>query len=191
MTTKTSKIAKASKQNSTTLLLTSLVAAGAVAYVFLLFIPGQKAIGKIRAEHRQKQEAIVAAEKIILDAQGTNALLEKARDFKAKRNEITPTVDRIATVFATISNYTKLAGASIVRFDPQSPVRMASISQVPVVLTVEGGYQQIFSLLQKLDETPNPIWEKEVIIQANREKADSLRCQITLTIFADNRDSSN
>jgi hypothetical protein len=68
---------------------------------------------------------------------------------------------------------------------------MASISQVPVVLTVEGGYRQVFALLQKLDETPNPIWEKEVIIQAMREKPGALRCQITLTIFADNRDNSN
>ena len=68
---------------------------------------------------------------------------------------------------------------------------MASISQVPVVLTVEGSYQQIFALLRLLDEAPNPIWEKEVIIQAIREKSDALRCQISLTIFADNRDSSN
>jgi Tfp pilus assembly protein PilO len=121
----------------------------------------------------------------------TKTSIENVRAFKAKLTETTPTVDRIALVFAAISNYSKLAGTSMVRFDPQNPVKMASISQVPVNLTVEGSYQQVFDLLRRLDNAPNPIWEKEVTIQAVREKTNAVRCQVNLTIFADNRDNSN
>jgi Tfp pilus assembly protein PilO len=179
------------KKKPKTLLITCIAAAGALAYMFLVFIPGQKAIASVRAELRRKQDAITEADTLVLGMQQTQSLHEKVHTYKKNWTDSTPPVDRVATVFAAVSSYAKQSGVSVVRFEPQSPARMSALSQVPVTLVVDGEYSQIFDLLKRLDASPYPLWEKDLVIQGGRETPKILRCQVSLTIFADNRDKSN
>ena len=173
-----------------TWMLTTGLAAFALGYVFLVFVPGQKSIVALRGELRAKQDKIIAADHVIAAIEQTDHQLNAAREFIRKFETNTPREDKLGEVYGQIFARAEESGTNITRLEPHRGSRFNTVGQAIVRVESESTFAQLFDFLNKLERLPAPLWVTEMEIETSREDSEKLRCQITLTVFADNRDSS-
>ena len=169
---------------------TSGLAACALGYAFFVFVPGQKSIIALRTELRAKQEKIIAADHVSTAINQTDQQINAARQFIHKFAASTPREDKLGDIFGQIFARADEAGASITRLEPQRGTRFNMVGQASVRIESQSTFSQLFDFLNKLERLPAPLWITELEIETSREGNETLRSQLTLTIFADNRDNS-
>lgn len=176
------------------LIITTVLATAAVAYVVLIFLPKQKAISELQAELIEKQEYILRADQLISALQLTQLELDGASAFVTDWENTAPTKD---TLFGDIESDARAAGVAMPLFDPQTVVEMETVSQVPVVIAIEGSFSEIFDFVARLEARPNTIWMEGLAVQPTEPEMiwglfplERLRCEMTLLIFADKSDFS-
>ena len=170
--------------------LTTILAASAVAYVAFVFLPGQRAIGEMRKQLHEKQQFIVQADRLTFAIQKAADDMQAALEFAEEWRSHAPSEAKLAATFGRITECAQTAGLSVHRFDPQPLVRLDSIWQAPVSMVAEGEFTQVFAFLGSIEAMPGTLWIQNLRMENGAKDGVRLRCEMTLIVFADNRDFS-
>ena len=171
-------------------IVTSLLSAVAVAYVVFVFLPGQRAIGGMRKQLHEKQQYVVQADRLTFAIQKATDDLQAAHDYAEEWRTAAPSEAKLAATFGRITERAQQAGLNVHRFDPRPVVKFDSIWQAPISLVAEGDFQQIFEFVRLVEAMPGTVWVQDLRLESDAKADGRLRCELTLTVFADNRDFS-
>ncbi len=192
-------------QRRSNLVVTILLSAAAIGYVVFVFLPGQAAIGRLRDETHEKQQYIIQADRLATAVQLAEQEIEAAQSFVHKWQADAPAEDRLADFFAAVNDAASRAGLTISRFDPQPAVQLDTVWHKPVSIGWEGQFSQSFDFVQQLEQMPATLWISDLKFETaaanpgrERDRAapaastgSTIRAELTLWVFADNRDISN
>lgn len=178
-------------RNSRSLLITALLAGGSVAYVFFVFLPGQKAIGQLRRELDTKQQFIIDADRLAHAVQLAQRDLDSAEQFTTRWREAAPEESQLAAMLGRITAEAEAVGVSIRRLDQRDITRFESIEQVPVLLECQGDFRQVFELIRRLEAMPQDVWLSRLRIEQLGQDSEKVSAELVLEIFADNPDNSH
>lgn len=173
------------------LIVTALAAGATLAYLFGLFLPGQKAIAQQREELEMRRLAVSEADQFRINIHEALGPLEETERYVASRRAALPNTDQMPALFSHISDEVEQAGVSLVRFEPHAPETLATLTIVPVFLTVEGQFGEIYSMLGRLEQLAETIWIDTIQLEQHGEAGESVRCELNLAIFAGHNDVSH
>jgi Tfp pilus assembly protein PilO len=167
------------------------VAAAAVAYLCLCFLPESRVIGEARDQVRQEQNYVVEAARRV---EVLNAAVEELRQtqaYNATWVRHAPTERDLSAAYGEIHDLAKASGATITRMDPEPPVRYETVSRTPLKVECVGSFVGICGFLERLEGLPQEIWVTELHLERSREERGPVLCQMTLGIFASNPEDSD
>jgi len=181
-------MAKPTKLTKRSWIVTVLLAGASVAYVFLVFLPGQQAAAKLREELREKQQYVISAERLLIAIEDARAETAAAEGFAEQWRQRSADRHSISRVFASMMALAKEQQVVVTRFDPQPRVEMETVHQIPLVLSCEGEFSQVFAFLASIERLPTVCWMDDLSMKHIEGR---MRSEVRLRIFADNPDNSD
>ncbi len=172
-------------------LVTLPLAAGSVAYLVFVFLPGQQTAADFRSQIREKQENLAHAGSLGAAMVAAEEELRLAGQYRGRWRDSAPRVADISDLYARIHRVETASGVRITRFDPQPVVSREYLSELPLSLGGTGSFAEVFSLVRGLECLPADVWIKRLHIEKTNEDKESVLCRMELVIFADNRDKSD
>jgi len=174
-------------KNSQNTWLATLAAAGlALAYLFLVFLPKQRAMQGLSEELDQNRQYVATAGSVAAAMEIAHGELERTRAFNAGWKNAAPPEAELAGLFGKVNALAGACGATPLRFDPDPTVKMQTVRLVPVAVGCTGTFGQIAGFLLELENLPQTIWAESLQLEVSGKPGDSVKCEIDLTIFADN-----
>jgi hypothetical protein len=95
------------------------------------------------------------------------------------------------THFASLTHQAGEAGVAIDRLDPLPAVELNLLAQQNVTMQFHAPFAAVFDLLHRLESLPGTIWIRDLRLQAGTENDNTVRGELTLTIFVDRGDYAN
>jgi len=175
------------KQNRTlpSWLVTGVVATLAVLYTLFIFLPTQHKTSALKSKKYELMQYVANRSK-------TNEKIELARQRQAKIEQLSlvwrqhaPDASEVGRALSNITQQARQAGVTLQRFDPEPQVRLQTIAQQPIAVALEGNFAQAFDFLHRLESLPHRVWISNLTLSPAGEDAQTLRVEMTLTIFVD------
>lgn len=173
------------------LVATIAMAAASVAFVILVFLPGQTKTQAFRDQLRNKRASIAGATLLKASAARLESELQRARAFTQEWKERAPDEARMPQTFGLIYESAQQSGATISKFEPQNATTMHTIRRVPLLLTSRGTFAQISKILFSIEQLPMTIWFDSLRFTPSRENAQRIECEAKLVVFADKTGNSD
>jgi Tfp pilus assembly protein PilO len=174
-----------------TWLITGLLAAASVAYVVFGFLPIQHSINHIRQQVQEQRQQIMQAQSLVGTVSQTRLRLAAARDVCREWRSQAPRQAQLITHYASLTQQAQEAGVSIDRLDPLPAVELNLIAQQNVAMQFHADFAKVFDLVHRLESLPGTLWIRDLRLQTVAENDNTLRGELTLTIFADRADYAN
>jgi Tfp pilus assembly protein PilO len=174
-----------------TWLITALLAAGAVAYVVFVFLPFQQSIGTLRGQVQERHQQIMQAQSLAGTVAQARLRLASAREVGDQWRSDAPKQAQAYTHFAHLTKQAEESGVAIDRVDPLPAVELNLIAQQNVTMQFHAPFSAVFDLLHRLEGLPGTLWVRDLRLHASTEGSNTLRGELTLTIFVDRADYSN
>jgi Tfp pilus assembly protein PilO len=152
------------------------LAAIVVLALYLAFAPQPSAAGLAKA----KRTAVEKLEKEIEEAKRSQEAVAKALVSHLRAGE----PDKISP--ALLSEVTELAqatGLKVNSFRPQRTIELGELTQLPYVLTVEGSFTSVASLLRRLEEPKRKIATTLVQINSADGASDTVTATIGMSVY--------
>lgn len=185
------------KQNRTlpSWLVTGVVATLAVLYTLFVFLPAQHKAAALKSKKYELMQYVSNRSK-------THEKIAQARQRQAQIQEVStawrqnaPDSTEIGRTLSNITQQARQAGVTLQRFDPEPQVRLQSIAQQPISVALEGDFAQVFQFLTRVETLPHRVWITNLTLspiaaatsgeRPAGESAQTLRVEMTLTIFLD------
>ncbi|MDX1947425.1 MAG: type 4a pilus biogenesis protein PilO [Pirellulaceae bacterium] len=182
------KVVRPSTATQRSWLVTGIVGLAAVAYVVLVFLPGQKSIQTLRAQVADRQQQIVQAESLLGHVEQAALRLARTREVSAQWKAAAPSHGKLTEQLALVSLAASEAGLEVERLDPQPPLELKLLAQHGVILQFQGEFGELFDFLHRVEQLPGTIWVTGLRIADDGQPGKSLRGELTLTIFMDRAD---
>jgi Tfp pilus assembly protein PilO len=173
-----------------TWLVTGSLAAAAIAYVVFIFLPLQNSINKLRQRVQERRQQIMQAESLVGTVAQTHIRLAAAREVCQQWRAVAPRQAQLITHYASLSQQADEAGVAIDRVDPLPAVELNLIAQQNVTMQFHAPFSAVFDLIRRLESLPGTLWLRDLRLQAS-ENDNTLRGELTLTIFVDRTDYAN
>jgi Tfp pilus assembly protein PilO len=182
-----------SRQNGKpkTWLTTALLAAVALAYLYFVFLPGQRSITELRAQVQERHQQMSQSQSLARTVASAKERLTEARKVGQAWRDDAPRHSELISHFASLTQQAEAAGVAIDRFDPLPAVELNLISMQNVTLQFHAPFAAVFDLLTRLEGLSGTLWVRDLRLQAGSENDKALRGELTLTIFVDRTDYSN
>ena len=174
-----------------TWLITALLAAGAVAYVVFIFLPFQRSISGLQGQVQERRQQIMQAQSLAGTVAQARLRLVAAREVGDQWRTVAPRQAQLITHFASLTKQAEEAGVAIDRLDPLPAVELNLIAQQNVTMQFHAPFAAVFDLLHRLESLPGTLWVRDLRLHASTEGSNTLRGELTLTIFVDRTDYSN
>jgi Tfp pilus assembly protein PilO len=171
-----------------TWLITGLVAAGSLAYVFLVFLPAQRSIQSLRSQIREREQQILHADTLVGPLHQATLRLASTREVSQQWKTAIPSQKQITEQYARLSVAAQEAGVAIERFDPQPPTEIQLLALHGVVVQFQGEFSQVFDFVRRVEAQPGTIWMPHFRVSGDGQTGNTLRGELTLTIFVDRAD---
>jgi hypothetical protein len=172
-------------------LTTALLAAVALSYLFFIFLPGQLSIGELRAQVQERHQQILQAQSLTRTVALAKERLASAQDVGQRWRTEAPRQSELISHFASLTQQAEAAGVAIDRFDPLPAVELNLVSMQSVTLQFHAPFAAAFDLLTRLEGLPGTVWVRDLRLHAANENDNTLRGELTLTIFVDRTDYAN
>lgn len=166
-------------------LVTGGMASVALAYVFLVFLPAQKGMKAARQKLAEKQQYILDTDRLLTTVSTVQKGHEQANTLATQWKLDAPDAHQADRLTSLISAQANLAGARILRMEPQAAKTRVFIAEYPILVSVEGSFEEIFNFFKSVEELAQAVWVQDVKLQRLGELDGDLRCDLTLTIFGD------
>lgn len=167
------------------------VTAAVAGYVLLFFFPGQRATANLRRELEEQLQFVKNCEALPAQIAATHAELARTREFVHAWKHSAPTEHRLAHLFVDITRRAEVSQTQIVRFDPQPVDKMARLDRIPLELACEGTFAALFQFLKGLEELDADVWIELLDCQPVAVGSSRLRCELRLSLFADQPENSD
>jgi Tfp pilus assembly protein PilO len=174
-----------------TWLVTMPIAGLAAAYVWFLFLPGQKAIADLNAELQAKQATITGMPRSIAARQALEKELQEIESYQQAWEGCSSNSAEVANLFGQIAEAMKTAGIETTRFAPEAVVKYDRMQKIPLRIGFSGSFPQICDFLMRLEKINQRIWVEDFNLEKEGEKGDGLKCELNLAIFAGNSEKSD
>lgn len=171
-------------------IVTSFLAAGALTYIFGLFVPKQEAIAQARARVREMQQEIIQSARLQSVIHQMQEELADTRQSAQEWRDTAPSARQLGELFGQITRHANEAGVSIQRFTPRPVLDLNLLHEIPVTLAVEGEFRSIFDLVRRLETLPGAVWIERIQMQP-ADGSQRLQCELALAIFADQAGNSD
>ena len=172
-------------------LVTVPLAVGAAAYVYFIFLPGQKVTAELREQVQSKQQTSGQGTSLDQAIATTNKELMKTTSHTAGWWECSPDHGELSLLYAKIRELASAAGTVITRFDPEQVQTYPFLQETPLSVGCSGTFAQVFRFLSDLESLPQTIWVKDLVIDKTDSSGGSVDCELRLVIFADNPGNSD
>jgi Tfp pilus assembly protein PilO len=179
------------KKNPKSWIVTLLLAGGALAYVFLVFLPGQRSISTLREELTTKQGFIIETDSIAASIVEAEEKLKDVESYIEKWRDEAPAEAELANWFGRVHEQVEASGITTRRFEPQKVTRMDAVWMLPLAVGTNGKFAEVSQLLARLENLPGTVWLDEVIITLEGKDTENLQAEVTLALFADNQEDSD
>jgi Tfp pilus assembly protein PilO len=160
------------------------VAAGVLAYVLLIFMPGQRATAELRKQLIEQQQYVLQSVRLDAQIAQVEKELGQARDFTSHWHAASPTEERLAHEFLKITEHANRSGAMLVRFEPQPVESLDYLRRVPLELALEGSFSQVFDFLSRIESLDAEFWINRLQLDPVPATKGRLRCELQLVLFA-------
>ena len=174
-----------------TWLITGLLAAAAIGYVVVVFLPIQRSINKLQQQVQECRQQIMQAQSLVGTVAQTRLRLAAAREVCEQWKKEAPRPSQLVTHYASLTQQAEAAGAAIDRLNPLPAVELNLIAQQNVTMEFHAPFTAVFELLHGLEELPGTLWIRDLKLQAASENDNTVRGELTLTIFVDRADYAN
>ena len=168
-----------------TTLVTALLGATAIAYLFLLFMPAQRAIANLRQERNEKQQQILQSTSLAIPLVQARQRLETTEQTASQWKQAAPSPSQIVATYARLTEAAQAAGLTLRRFDPQPAADRQVIGEHNLLLAWEGKFSQLFDFVQRVEGLRQTVWIRQLNVAADSEDSETLRGELSLTIFVD------
>ena len=172
-------------------LVTLPMAAIAIGFVTLVFLPGQRRTQALRDELHLKQEFILAAGKLGAQLHELNGELAETRKYNSRWRGRATSSARITALYGQIAQLAQDAGVTTTRFAPGAPTEVERLRRIPLDVVCHGSFAQIQAFLAALEACPQPVWLNDLKLEANSEYGGSARCELALATFVDDSEKSD
>ena len=166
-------------------LVTGGIACIALAYVFLAYLPSQKAMKSMRQQLGEKQKYISDTDKLFAKVTGTRAEFTEASTFVKRWQQDAPDPQQADRLQSQVTYKASLAGVRVLKLQAQPARQHGLVAEYPILVCVEGTFEGIFSFFQGVEELPQAVWLQNVKLQRPGDLSGDLRCDLTLTILGD------
>lgn len=167
------------------------LAAAALAYLLLFLLPGNRAIGELRQQIRQKRDFIEIAASMAKTLGTLRTQREQAASYSAACAGGGSTSGGISAIFGEINDLATAAGTTVTRFDPEPVVSYDKIKRIPLTMGCVGSFAEICTFLRRLEELPAMIWVETLRVEKIDKNSESVSCEINLVVFAGNPEDSD
>lgn len=174
-----------------TWLITALLAALAVGYVVFVFLPMQRSIAGMKQQVHERRQQIMQAQSLASTVAQSRLRLTAAREVSQNWRAHAPRQSQLITHYASLTQQAEEAGVAIDRLDPLPAVELHLLAQQNVTMQFHGPFASIFDLIHRLEALPGTLWIRDLRLHASTENSNSLKGELTLTIFADRADYAN
>jgi len=181
-------------------MVTIALAAAALAYVFLVFLPAQASISQLRTEIQNKRQYIAEADRLVLSIDQTRQRLLAVQRFNASWKKDSPTAGQLSPVLAAISQAAADAGVTIVRLEPRPEDHYETVSRAEILLVCEGGFAPLTTFIHAIETHPCGLCistmdlaggEAAKTHQPETNAGASMQASLNLAVFADKTGSSD
>lgn len=172
-------------------LVTGAMAGIALVYVLFVFLPTQKGMKASRSQLAEKQKYIADSNGLFTKVSAIHAESEQAIAFVNKWRQDAPSAQQIDRLPAQLSMQASLARVRILRLEPQTAKPRGLVVEYPILISIEGSFEGIFTFFKGLEELPQTIWLQDVKLHRPSESGSTLRCELTLTILGDLAEKSD
>ncbi len=162
------------------------LAAGSIAYVCFVFLPGQRTTAELRSQIGDRRETLAHAQSIGTAMAASEQEFRLARQYQEHWRRNAPRVAHLSELFAKIHRVERQSGVQTGRFDPQPVNPRNYVSEAPLVLGCTGSFASVFRLLYGLESLPAEVWVKRIRFEKKESNNEDVQCRIELVIFADN-----
>jgi Tfp pilus assembly protein PilO len=174
-----------------TWIVTIVLAASAVAYLVLVFLPGRRAMGEFQQELARRQGYLAQNSGISRALASAEQELDKAEAHYAAWKQRAPGEGQLSTLYGKINELAKAAGTTTTRFDPKPVESHEQVREIPLTMGCSGTFAQLFDLLKSLESLPGTIWIDTVQFRKVTEKSEAVACEINLVVFVNNSENSD
>lgn len=180
----------AEQSNTRNVVITALLCAGAVAYVFFVFLPGQKKIGEMKVQLSDKQNYILKTNQQALLIDTLEHKIKATLEFTEKWQAAAPEETNLASLYGEITAQAKQAGITVVQFDPEPAEKLQAVWRIDVKVGFEGDFRPCYEFIRSVEKNQATIWITEVSLKPHGVNEGEIRGEVILRIFADNREIS-
>lgn len=164
----------------------SMVAAAAVLYMVLFFVPNMRSISESLAELESKLSYVLLAQKSARATEKMEAELEDVREYNDQHDDQLLAQKELPALFSQISQISKLHDAITTKFEPHPPIAYDSFRKVALRLGVSGSFPAIFGVVRDLEALPTQVWIDEMKFQGPGKDGEPVECDLLLVVFVDN-----
>jgi Tfp pilus assembly protein PilO len=171
--------------------LTLILLGALAAYAFLVFLPAQRSLGRLREELQLQREYTAQAEVEYAVYEELDQEFQQVSTFVNQWRGVAPRDGDLPDVLGTISQFATDSGITLRRMNPTGSVDLASIGQDTFQFKIEGRFQSLFKFLRQLESLTGVVWSNDLQLKQGRDDDERLQCQLDLTVFTDNREISD
>lgn len=172
------------------MLVTGLVAALAVLYTIFVFLPAQRKVAALQVKKGELMQYVANRTKIGDQIEQANQRHQQALRMTAAWQEHAPEATELGRMLSSITQHARQAEVTLQRFDPQPQQPLKSLIQQPISVALEGSFAQVFDFLHRIESLPHRVWISNLTLSVSSEDGETLRAEMTLTIFADLAENS-
>ncbi|MEN6404967.1 MAG: type 4a pilus biogenesis protein PilO [Thermoguttaceae bacterium] len=167
-------------------IVTLSLAAVAVAYLALVWLPGRKSLEQLRQTVESKR-AVISQSTGLSDALlRTHGELDETEAVVRRWEKTAPGKKDSPALYGTLHALAKNSRLSVTRFDPQPIVPHEKIQEIPIVMACSGSFSQIYEFLRRLEQQPQTIWVENLRMDQKVKNTKDIQCELSLVVFSDN-----
>lgn len=167
-------------------LITLSLAAMAVVYLSLVWMPNHKAIRELKKEMETKRSFVAQSAGLATAILGAEHELEAAETAVQQWRKSAPRHRDLPTLYAKIDALAKDSHLSITKFDPQPPIADETVQQIPVSITCSGSFAHIHEFLRGIEQLPATIWVESLRLEKKGAATQAVSAEVVLAVFSDN-----
>jgi Tfp pilus assembly protein PilO len=179
------------KMNRGSWLVTIPLVAIAVVHIVFVFFPNRNVITQLRAEIESRQRYIGNADNISHKLATTQQELLETKSYIESWQHTAHMVHRLPVLYGNINKLSDSAGTATTRFEPQMPVELGLIRQIPIHMVFTGTFGQTHEFIRSLESLPQTIWIDSLQINKAGQAGGNILCEMDLVVFSDNSKISN
>jgi Tfp pilus assembly protein PilO len=166
-------------------LVTVPLAGMTVAFLTLLFLPGQRRLEALRRDMHVKQDFVLGAGQMAVRIHTLDAELAETRKYNAAWRLQSADSAAVTALCGRIAQLAQDSGVAASRFAPGTPEGVERLQRIPLEMVCYGSFAHIQAFLAALESLPQRVWLNDLKLQASGETGEAVRCELAMAVFVD------